>query len=124
MNINLACLSTALATGILGMLPLAAWADSTAELVLNLQCRGGYDVQVWRNYSSGALLYRSQGPLGELALDGGTAQDTEGTRVYRFRNDNYAYWVWDGTLDSAEAGTLEVYQQEGYILMQEPCRKV
>lgn len=117
-------LCTTLAAGFTAVLtPVSALADSTADLVLNLQCRGGYDVQIWRDYNTDALLYRSQGPLGNLELNGGTVQATEGTQVYRFQNDSYQYWVWDGTLDSQDAGTLEVYQNNR-ILMQEPCRKI
>jgi hypothetical protein len=98
-------------------------ADSTADLVLNLRCRGGFNTQVWSNRTSGTLLYRTTSPHGDLSLDGGTVQNTEGVRVYKFQNGDYQYWVWDGTLDSQEAGTLEVYQNNR-ILMQQPCRKV
>lgn len=104
-------------------LALPAAADSTADLVLNLRCRGGFNTQVWQNRTSDTFLYRTTSPHGDLSLDGGTVQNTEGVRVYKFQNGNYQYWVWDGTLDSQDAGTLEVYQ-DNRILMQQPCRKV
>jgi len=99
---------------------LPASADSTADLILSLQCEGGYDINIWKTYSSGELLYRSTSDNGDLSLGGGTSQVTEGVRVYRFRNDNYQYWVWDSTLDNSKAGTLEVYQNDN-ILMQQSC---
>lgn len=99
---------------------LPASADSTADLILSLQCEGGYDINIWKTYGSGELLYRSTSDNGNLSLGGGTSQATEGVRVYRFRNDNYQYLVWDGTLDNSKTGTLEVYQNN-HILMQQSC---
>lgn len=104
-------------------LALPAAADSTADMVLALRCRGGYNIQVWQNRSSDELLYRATSHHGNLNIDGGTAQNTEGVRLYKFQNGNYEYWVWDGTLDSQDAGTLEVYENSR-ILMQQACRKV
>ena len=116
-------LVNAVATCVLGSFALPAGADSTADMVLSLRCRGGYGVQVWKDRSSDAFLYRATSHHGDLSLDGGTSQATEGVRVYRFQNGNYQYWVWDGTLDSQDAGTLEVYENNR-ILMQQPCRKM
>ncbi|MEH1812457.1 MAG: hypothetical protein V7K26_17490 [Nostoc sp.] len=65
---------------------------------------------IWRNYTSGELLYRSTSSNGNLSLGKGTSQLTEGVRVYKFRNGIYEYWVWDGTLDNPQSGTLEVYK--------------
>jgi hypothetical protein len=101
---------------------LKASADSTAGIVLSTKCQGGYDINIWRNYTSGELLYRSTSPNGNLSLDGGTSKATEGVRVYKFRNGDYEYWVWDGTLDSKQSGTLEVYKNNR-ILMQQACQK-
>jgi hypothetical protein len=106
----------------LATLPLPASADSTADLILSTKCRGGYNVNIWRNYTSGELLYRATSRNGNLSLGRGTSQATEGVRVYRFRNGNYQYWVWDGTLDSPQAGTLEVYRNNR-ILMAQACTK-
>ena len=99
---------------------LPASADSTADLILNLQCQGGYDINIWKTRASGELLYRSTGDNGNLSLGRGTSQATEGVRVYRFQNYNYEYWVWDGTLDNSKAGTLEVYRNH-HMLMQRDC---
>jgi hypothetical protein len=101
---------------------LPAAADSTADLILSTKCRGGYNVNIWRNHTSGELLYRSTSRNGNLSLGRGTSQATEGVRVYRFRNGNYQYSVWDGTLDSSQSGTLEVYK-DNRILMQQACTK-
>lgn len=106
----------------LATFPLPASADSTADLILSLSCQGGYDVNIWRNRTSGELLYRTISDNGNLSLGEGTSQATEGVRVYRFRNGNYQYWVWDGTLDSSQSGTLEVYQ-DNRILMRQDCTK-
>lgn len=102
---------------------LPASADSTASLILNLQCRGGYNINVWRNRTSGKLLYRSTSPNGKLSLNGGTSQRTEGVKVYKFRNGNYQYWAWDGTLDSQQSGTLEVYNNNR-LAMRRACTKI
>lgn len=101
---------------------LTASADSTAGIVLSMKCQGGYDINIWRNYTSGELLYRSTSRNGNLSLGGGTVKSTEGVRVYKFRNGDYEYWVWDGTLDSKESGTLDVYKNNR-ILMQQSCTK-
>jgi hypothetical protein len=101
--------------------PLPAAADSTASLILSRQC-GQYQVNIWRKYGSGELLYRSTSRYGDLSLGRGTRQLTEGVRVYRFQNGDYEYWMWDGTLDNPQSGSLEVYQDNS-ILMQRNCRK-
>ncbi len=100
-----------------------ASADSTADLVLTLNCQGRYKIEIWQSRASEVMLYRASGPLGDLSLDGGTRQATEGVQVYKFQNGNYAYWVWDGTLDSQQAGTLEVYDNNR-LLMRKACQKV
>jgi len=99
-----------------------ASADSTSSLILNLQCSGGYNINVWKNRTSGKLLYRSTSPNGKLSVNAGTSQNTEGVKVYKFQNGNYKYWVWDGTLDSQQAGTLEVYKNNR-IIMKRACTK-
>lgn len=101
---------------------LPAAADSTASLILSLRCRGEYNVNIWKTNTSGELLYRSTSPNGSLSLGRGTSQATEGVRVYRFRNGNYEYWTWDGTLDSRQSGTLEVYKNNR-IQMRRACTK-
>ncbi|MBO3457694.1 hypothetical protein G7B40_016850 [Aetokthonos hydrillicola Thurmond2011] len=100
----------------------SARADSTSSLILDLRCRGGYNVNVWKNRTSGKLLYRATSPNGKLSINGGTTQNTEGVKVYKFQNGNYQYWVWDGTLDSQSAGTLEVYRNNR-IIMKRACTK-
>ena len=100
--------------------PLPAAADSTAALILSTKCRGGYNVNIWRNYTSGELLYRSTSGNGNLSLGRGTSHTAEGVRVYRFRNGNYEYWLWDGT-DSSQSETLQIYK-DNRVLMQQLCR--
>jgi hypothetical protein len=58
--------------------PLPAAADSTADLILSTECRGGYNVNIWRNYTIGELLYRSTSHNGNLSLGRGKSQATEG----------------------------------------------
>lgn len=115
-----AALFFALPICISGSFSLPAAADSTADIILSTQCQGGYNINIWRNYRSGELLYRATSPHGNLSLGGGTSQVIEGVRVYKFRNGNYEYWVWDGTLDDPQAGTLEVYQND-WLLMRQDC---
>ena len=103
--------------------PLRASADSTAELILSTKCRGSYNINIWRNRASGELLYRSTSSNGNLSLGSGTSKATEGVRVFKFRNGDYAYWVWDGTLDNPRSGNLEVYKNNR-ILMQQACNKI
>ncbi|MBR8836862.1 MAG: hypothetical protein DSM106950_23340 [Stigonema ocellatum SAG 48.90 = DSM 106950] len=112
----------ALPISILANFSLRASADSTAGILLSTKCRGGYNVDIWQNYTSGELLYRATSPNGNLSLGKGTSQATEGVRRYKFRNRNYEYWVWDGTLDNPQSGTLEVYKNNR-ILMKQACRK-
>ena len=112
----------ALPIGALANFSLPAAADSTAALILSMKCRGGYNVNIWRNYTSGELLYRSTSGNGNLSLGRGTSQATEGVRVYRFQNGDYKYQAWDGTLDSSQSGTLEVYKNNR-ILMKQACTK-
>jgi hypothetical protein len=87
-----------------------------------MKCQGGYNINLWKKHSSGELLYRSTSSHGNLSLGGGTSQATEGVRVYKFRNGNYQYWVWDGTLDSQQSGTLEVYENNR-IRMRQACTR-
>ncbi|MBN3947478.1 MAG: hypothetical protein HWQ38_13810 [Nostoc sp. NMS7] len=112
----------ALPISILANFSLRASADSTASIVLSTKCQGGYNINIWRNYTSGELLYRATNPNGNLSLGKGTTKATEGVRVYKFRNGIYEYWVWDGTLDNPQSGTLEVYKKNR-ILMKQACRK-
>lgn len=112
----------ALSISVLVNFPLRASADSTANLILSTKCRGGYNVNIWQNRTSGELLYRATSPNGDLSLGRGTKQLTEGVKVYKFRNKNYEYWVWDGTLDNQQSGTLEVYKNNR-ILLHQACTK-
>ncbi len=113
----------AVTTCISATLSLKATADSTADLILSLKCRGGYNINVWKKYSSGELLYRSKSSRGNVSVGRGTSKATEGVRVYKFRNGNYQYWVWDGTQDSRQSGTLEVYKNN-QIRLHEACTKI
>ncbi|WP_335228261.1 hypothetical protein [Nostoc sp.] len=112
----------ALPISILANFSLPASADSTAGIILSTKCQGGYNINIWQNYTSGELLYRATNPNGNLSLGKGTSQATEGVRVYKFRKGIYEYWVWDGTLDNPQSGTLEVYKNNR-ILMKQACRK-
>ena len=109
-----------LMTGISTYLVLPASADSTADLILSTKCGGSYTVNIWRNYSSGELLYRSTSGSGNLSLARGTSHAGEGVRVYRFRNGDYEYWLWDGP-DSSRSETLQIYK-DNRVLMQQLCR--
>ncbi|WP_334991667.1 hypothetical protein [Nostoc sp.] len=112
----------ALPISVLVNFSLPASADSTAGIILSTKCQGGNNINIWQNYNSGELLYRATSPNGNLSLGKGTSQATEGVRVYKFRNRNYEYSVWDGTLDNPQAGTLEVYKNNR-IVMKQACRK-
>ncbi|MEO8892295.1 MAG: hypothetical protein ABI417_12300 [Coleofasciculaceae cyanobacterium] len=99
-------------------LVLPASADSTAALVLSLKCQGGYNVNIWKRYRSGELLYRSQSPRGNLSLGRGTRDDTGAAQVYKFKNDNYTYQVLRGKADHQGKGTLNVYKNDRSIMSQ------
>ncbi|MBD2095758.1 hypothetical protein H6F90_11400 [Trichocoleus sp. FACHB-591] len=118
-----AALFLALPTSVLVNFFLPAFADSTAGIILSTRCQGDHNINIWQNSTSGELLYRATSPYGNLSLGRGTSQATEGVRVYRFRNKSYEYWVWDGTLDNPQSGTLEVYKNNR-ILLQQPCTKI
>lgn len=112
----------ALATSMIANIALPVSADSTANLLLNLQCEGGYNVNIWKTKESGELLYRSTSSNGNFSLGRGTSQATEGVRVYKFQNGDSQHWVWDGTLDSQQSGRLEVYKNNA-IQRQYACMK-
>ncbi|MEG4317991.1 MULTISPECIES: hypothetical protein [unclassified Microcoleus] len=107
---------------VLANFSLKASADSTADLILSTKCQGGYNINIWQNKTSRELLYRATSSNGNLNLGKGTVKATEGVKVYKFRKDNYEYWVWDGTLDSPKSGTLEVYKNNR-ISIQKSCNK-
>lgn len=69
-----------------------------------------------RQYQDKSFSYQSRSKYGNLNLEKGTVKNTEGVRVIKFRRANTEYWVWDGTLDSKNLGTLEVYQNNRIIL--------
>jgi hypothetical protein len=99
---------------------LSASADSTADLVLSLNCQGGYNVNVWKRHNSGELLYRSTGPQGNLSLGDGTRDNTGAAQVYKFKNGNYEYQVISGRGDHQGQGILEVYKN-GRSIMSQTC---
>lgn len=99
---------------------LPASADSTAGLLLSLKCQGGYNVDVWRRYDSGELLYRSTSPQGNLSLGNGTEDNTGAAQVYKFKNGKYEYQVLGGKGDHQGQGTLEVYKN-GRSIMSQGC---
>lgn len=105
-----------LMTCVLAHLSLRASADSTADLVLSLKCKGGYDVNVWKRHGSGELLYRSTSPQGNLSLGKGTRENTGAAQVYKFKNGNYKYQVLEGKGDRQGQGTLEVFKNDRSIL--------
>lgn len=107
-----------LMTGVSTYLILPASADSTADLVLSLKCQGGYNVNIWKRYDSGELLYRSTSPQGNLSLDKGTREDTGSAQVYKFKKDNYKYQVVSGKGDRQGKGTLEVFKNDRSIMSQ------
>jgi hypothetical protein len=98
--------------------PSPASADSTADLVLILHCQGDYNVNVWKRYVSGELLYRGVGPLGSLSLGKGIMENTGSAQVYKFRNGNYVYQVVGGRADHRHRGTVEVFRNGRSILNQ------
>jgi hypothetical protein len=57
--LNRFALMFGLMTGISTYFALPASADITADILLSTKCGGGYNVNIWRNYNSGELLYRS-----------------------------------------------------------------
>lgn len=75
-----------------------------------------------RQHQDKSFSYQSRSKYGNLNLGQGTVKYTEGVRVIKFRNANTQYWVWDGTLDSRNKGTLEVYQNNRLVL-QRQCHR-
>ena len=120
--LKISALFLALPLSVLANFSLTASADSTASLILSTKCQGGYQINIWQNKTSRELLYRSISSKGNLSLGRGTVKATEGVRVYKFRSGDYEYSVWDGTLDSPQSGTLEVYKNHR-ILMHKSCTK-
>ncbi|VXD13127.1 hypothetical protein [Planktothrix paucivesiculata] len=100
-------------------LSLPVKADSTADLMVLYNC-GEFKIEVWQKKNSGQLIYRSTSSAGNINLTGGKQENTEGVRVYKFRSGDNEYWVWQGTLDNPDTGTLEVYKN-GRQVMQRTC---
>ncbi|MBC6434204.1 hypothetical protein FM036_27720, partial [Nostoc sp. HG1] len=71
--LKISVLFLALPINILANCSLPASADSTAGIVLSTKCHGGYNINIWQNYTSGELLYRATNPNGNLSLGKGTA---------------------------------------------------
>ncbi len=107
-----------LISGLAALLPTTAFAQPAFQ---RTWVCGGYNITVTEQ-PAGVFSYRSRSRNGNLNLSGGTRQRTEGVQVFKFSSGNYAYWVWDGTLDNPRAGNLEVYQNNR-ILMQRSCRR-
>ena len=107
-----------LMTCVLAHLSLPASADSTAGLVFSLKCQGDYNVNIWKRYGSGELLYRATGPLGNLSLGKGIRENTGAAQVYKFKNGNYVYQAVGGRGDHRQQGALEVFKNGRSILSQ------
>jgi hypothetical protein len=103
-------------TAILVQFTLPAAADSTADLILSLQCPGEYTVNVWQRYGSQELLYRGSGPLGQLNLGKGTRDRTGAAQVYKFKQGDYDYQAIGGTQEHQGRGTLAVFKKGRAIL--------
>lgn len=101
---------------VLAHLSLRASADSTADLILILKCKGGYNVNIWKRYGSGEILYRSTSPQGNLSLGKGTRENTGAAQVYKFKHGNYEYQVLEGKGDRQGQGTLEIFKNDRSIL--------
>ena len=102
---------------------LPASADSTAGLLVSLNCQSEYTVNVWKRHGSGELLYRGTGPLGNLGLGRGTMENTGAAQVYKFRNGNYTYQVVAGQRDHRQSGALEVFKNGQSVLSQACTQK-
>ena len=112
-------LPTALVTGLItAALPVNASAPVIWSR--NYDC-GEYNVKL-SQYQDKSFFYQSRSPKGNLDLGNGTVKYTEGVRVIKFRKGNTQYWVWDGTLDNKNLGTLEVYRNNR-IILQRNCHR-
>lgn len=102
---------------------LPAAADSTSSLVMNLSCDGSTSAEVWKNRKTGGLFFRGTSPTGKMTSYLGKTQKTEGVQVYKFQNGSMEYWVWDGSLDSPKAASLEIYKNSRLVKRHE-CKRV
>jgi len=102
---------------------LSATADSTADLMMNLNCDGGTSAEVWKNRKTSGLFFRSESPSGKWVSYLGKTQKTEGVKVYKFQNGSTEYWVWDGNLDNPQSASLEIYQNNRLVKRQS-CKKL
>lgn len=107
-----------LMTCVLAHLSLRASADSTAELILSLKCKGGYNVNIWKRHGSSEILYRSTSSQDNLSLGKGTRENTGAAQVYKFKNGNYKYQVLEAKGDRQGQETLDVFKNDRSILSQ------
>jgi hypothetical protein len=111
-----------LATCVLANLSQPASADSTAALIISLRCQSDYNINVWRRYISGELLYRGTGPLGHLDLGKGSRENTVSAQVYKFKRGDYVYQVVSGRGDHRWQGALEVFKN-GRSILNQTCKQ-
>lgn len=98
----------------LGLVMIPHKANSLVIWAKTFNCQE-YQITIQQE-SQGNYKYLARSRYGNLDLTGGTLTNTEGVRVFKFRNANTQYWVWDGTLDSEVGGVLEVYQNNKLIM--------
>ncbi|MEH1851318.1 MAG: hypothetical protein V7L11_06450 [Nostoc sp.] len=93
------------------------WKGFKAKII-QFKCTTAYNLNVWKRYDSGELLYSSTSPQGNLSLGNGSREDTGSAQVYKFKNGNYKYQVLGGKGDRQGKGTLEVFENDRSIMSQ------
>ena len=73
--------------------------------------------------ASGSFYFKSTGRIQVERLDGGSKTLNKGVPVYKFRDGDKKYWLWDGTENNPPYGSLEVYEKEKLRLQLECARQ-
>jgi len=56
-------------------------------------------------------------------LSGGSSTLTKGVPVYKFKDGDKQYWLWDGSKNNPPFGSFEVFENDALILQLEGARQ-
>ena len=73
--------------------------------------------------ADGGYHFQSHGRLVVDRLAGGSMTLTKGVPVYKFKDGNKQYWLWDGSENNPPYGSLEVYEKDALVLQLECARQ-
>jgi hypothetical protein len=67
--------------------------------------------------------FQSSGRIQVEGLSGGSMTRNKGVPVYKFKDGDKQYWLWDGSKNNPPFGSLEVYEKDALVLQLECARQ-